>query len=207
MSVAAQTSGWNTARYRDDSSPEKIVLTPEWLLERLCADVFYGDIDLDPATTPDNPCGAKRFVCLPEDGRLVAWAGNVFVNPPWGDRGLLDWIKKAHASAMNPATKIVMLLPTRTDTKWFRKAVECSDVLLMFHRRLDFTRGTERRVRGAFGALFASGLVGWNVDFNDIRDVGMQMQQTHVEYDEPDCAVCKRRLTLCKCEFRKGDDI
>lgn len=174
--VAAQTTGWNRARYRDDSAPEKVVLTPTWLVDRIRTEVFGGVIDLDPATTPGNPCGATRFVALPQDGLAVEWRGNVFVNPPWGDRAAPKWIEKA-VRAASAGARVVLLAPTRTDTRWFHRALEESDELLVFKKRLDFTAGTERRVRGAFGALFASGLFAFNASLCSLNDVGMVLSK------------------------------
>jgi DNA N-6-adenine-methyltransferase (Dam) len=170
--VVSQTAGWNRARYRDDSAPEKVVLTPAWLVDRIRTEVFGGTIDLDPATTPANPCRALRFIALPEDGLAAEWRGNVFVNPPWGDRAAPQWIEKAVRAASNGA-RVVMLAPTRTDTRWFHRALEESDELLVFKKRLDFTAGTERRIRGAFGALFASGLFAFNTSLKRLSDIGV----------------------------------
>lgn len=175
--IAAQTSGWNTARYRVDGAPEKVVLTPSWLVDRIRTQVFNGTIDLDPATTPANPCGAVRFIALPEDGLVPAWSGDVFVNPPWGDRAAPKWIGKA-VDAARQGARVVMLTPTRTDTRWFHAALEQADELLVFKKRLDFTAGTERRVRGAFGALFASGLFGFNISLQPLSDVGVILRKS-----------------------------
>lgn len=59
---------------------------------------------------------------VPEfDGLAIDWTGSVFVNPPYG-RGnvIVPWVKKAWESAQTGAT-VVMLLPSRTDTKWWHQ--------------------------------------------------------------------------------------
>lgn len=42
----------------------------------------------------------------------------MFVNPPYG-RKITNWVKKGYEEAQKPKTVVVMLLPARTDTKWF----------------------------------------------------------------------------------------
>ena len=42
----------------------------------------------------------------------------MFCNPPYG-KALPHWVKKAYEEAQKPNTKVVMLIPARTDTAWF----------------------------------------------------------------------------------------
>ena len=42
----------------------------------------------------------------------------VFVNPPYG-REIKKWVKKAYEEAQKPNTLVVMLIPARTDTRYF----------------------------------------------------------------------------------------
>ena len=41
-----------------------------------------------------------------------------FVNPPYG-RQIGEWVKKAAETVLDDKSCVVMLLPARTDTKWF----------------------------------------------------------------------------------------
>ena len=45
------------------------------------------------------------------------WRGVLWCNPPYG-RGIGLWVRKAATAAAGSAT-VVMLLPARTDTRWF----------------------------------------------------------------------------------------
>ena len=47
--------------------------------------------------------------------------GCVFVNPPYG-REIYKWVKKAYEESKDGVT-VVMLLPVRTDTKWFHEFI------------------------------------------------------------------------------------
>jgi site-specific DNA-methyltransferase (adenine-specific) len=74
--------------------------------------------DLDPCSTDDNAKCQRHFTAA-DDGLLQDWNGRVYMNPPYGkDIGM--WIRKAYAEfTSGNAELVVMLLPARTDTKWF----------------------------------------------------------------------------------------
>lgn len=73
---------------------------------------------LDPCCTKETAKAAKYFT--PEDDGLAqSWAGEtVFVNPPYG-RELKRWVAKAAEESRKPGTRIVLLIPARTDTSYF----------------------------------------------------------------------------------------
>ena len=56
----------------------------------------------------DHPDISRR------DGLKVDWYGTVWCNPPYG-RQIADWVMKAHVYQGTS----VLLLPARTDTRWF----------------------------------------------------------------------------------------
>lgn len=90
--------------------------TPQWLFEQMNSEHKF---TLDPAATAENSKCAKFFT-LEEDGLSKDWQGEtVFINPPYSK--CYDWIKKAHSEAKKENTKVVMLIPARTDTKWFHE--------------------------------------------------------------------------------------
>lgn len=87
---------------------------------------------LDVAATPENAKCARYFT-EKEDGLTRGWgAETVWCNPPYG-RQIGDWVKKAFIAANFGAT-VVMLLPARTDTRWFHKYI-------VEHAELRFVRG------------------------------------------------------------------
>ena len=58
-----------------------------------------------------------------DNGLIQEWKGVCWLNPPYGEKGskLVDWIKKAYNSCQEDASlSVVMLIPARTNTKWFR---------------------------------------------------------------------------------------
>ena len=79
------------------------------------------EFKFDPCTTKDNPLGTDMYCTTEHDGLDGPWNNNTFINPPFG-RGVLEWIQKMkHESEQyNHEYVYVMLLPARTDTKWFQ---------------------------------------------------------------------------------------
>jgi hypothetical protein len=77
--------------------------------------------------------------CPPEpdfDGLSVAWGKSNFVNPPYG-RELPKWIAKAHTEALLGKT-VVLLIPSRTDTRWWHEHVMAADEIRYLKGRITF---------------------------------------------------------------------
>tara|TARA_R110002126_G_scaffold288905_1_gene443197 strand:- start:324 stop:794 length:471 start_codon:yes stop_codon:yes gene_type:complete len=78
------------------------------------------NFDLDPAASSSNhKCDNWYGLDHPDpnrrDGLAATWEANyVWLNPPYG-RPIAEWTKKAYESNL----LTVLLLPVRTDTKWF----------------------------------------------------------------------------------------
>lgn len=92
--------------------------TVEWATD----EAFFRQIDrefhftVDVAATAAN-AKCDRFYTIETDGLMQDWDGEtVWCNPPYGDR-IKDWMYKAATSA---ATS-VLLVPARTDVKWFHE--------------------------------------------------------------------------------------
>lgn len=88
---------------------------------------------LDPASSDGNAKCSKHYT-IADDGLKQDWSGeSVFCNPPYG-RQIPAWVEKAAHEALKPNTVIVLLLPARTDTRWFHE--------YLYHRaRIDFLKG------------------------------------------------------------------
>lgn len=89
--------------------------TPQDLFDALNAEFHF---NLDPASTDENRKCENHYT-KSENGLKKSWGGfKVFCNPPYG-RAIGEWVKKAYTEAQKPGTEVVMLLPARTDTRWF----------------------------------------------------------------------------------------
>lgn len=96
------------------SSKSEVWETPQDFFDRLNA---AWNFETDLCALPEN-AKCKKFYTPEQDGLLQEWAGVCWCNPPYG-RQVGQWVEKA---AKSKAT-VVMLLPARTDTKWFHEWV------------------------------------------------------------------------------------
>ena len=78
------------------------------------------DFDLDTCALEGN-AKCTNYYTPEQDGLSLPWTGTVWCNPPYG-RQIGKWVEKAARSAAEGAT-VVMLLPARTDTRWFHKYI------------------------------------------------------------------------------------
>jgi site-specific DNA-methyltransferase (adenine-specific) len=94
--------------------------TPLTLYKKLDEEFHF---ETDPCTTQDNPLKTYVFYTKKENGLKQKWYGNTFINPPYG-KNAYEWVKEAaKRQNENTADTIVMLLPARTDTKWFHEYI------------------------------------------------------------------------------------
>lgn len=61
----------------------------------------------------------------------------MFCNPPYG-RQIGEWVKKAYEESRKPNTLVVMLIPARTDTKWFHDYILGKAEIRFIRGRLKF---------------------------------------------------------------------
>ena len=98
----------------------------------------FGPFDLDPCADNNNT-KCVNFFTEAEDGLLKNWEGfTAFVNPPYG-RGIDKWIKKGYKESRKEGTKVVMLIPARTDTKYWHQYVMRADEVYFVKGRLKFS--------------------------------------------------------------------
>ncbi|MFT8543657.1 MAG: DNA N-6-adenine-methyltransferase [Leuconostoc falkenbergense] len=89
--------------------------------------------DLDAAASDENH-KVDNYFTANNDALKQKWGGNVFVNPPYG-RNIRAWVEKAHQeSVRDPNRKIVMLIPSRTDTSYWHD-------FIFPHADIEFIRG------------------------------------------------------------------
>lgn len=91
--------------------------TPQDVFDRL-NDKYHFDLD---ACATDQNAKCLRFFDKAQDGLRQSWGGyTVWCNPPYSQ--ITDWVRKAAHEQWN-GTTTVMLIPARTDTKWFHEYV------------------------------------------------------------------------------------
>lgn len=111
--------------------------TPQDFFDILNAEFHFV---LDVAATKQSAKCADFFT--PEqDGLLQNWErsdGAVFCNPPYG-REIGKWVKKAFEESQKSNTKIVLLIPARTDTIYFHEYIYDHAEIRFVKGRLKFT--------------------------------------------------------------------
>ena len=101
------------------SSETDLWATPQNFFDELDKEFHF---TLDPCATPEN-AKCKKYYTVKEDGLKQDWQGEtVFCNPPYG-KAIKNWVKKCYEESRKPNTKVVMLIPVRTDTKYFHEYI------------------------------------------------------------------------------------
>lgn len=101
------------------SSKNEVWSTPQDFYDELNKEFNF---TLDPCALEENAKCIQYFT--PDDNGLTKnWEGNVvFCNPPYG-RKISDWVEKCFNESKKKDTTVVMLIPSRTDTKYFHKFI------------------------------------------------------------------------------------
>ena len=99
--------------------------TPQDFYNKLNAEFGF---TLDPCATPSTAKCASYYT-KDDDGLSKDWSGHtVFVNPPYG-RQQRHWIEKAYKEGEKAGTTVVMLIPSRTDTKaWHNYCMKATEI-------------------------------------------------------------------------------
>lgn len=88
--------------------------TPQDFFDKL-NDEFHFTLDV---CADENNHKCEHYYTKEIDGLSQPWIGNVWCNPPYG-REIGQWVRRAHFSSHIGSATVVMLLPARTDTRWF----------------------------------------------------------------------------------------
>lgn len=116
------------------SSETDLWSTPQEFFDKLNEEFNF---TLDPCSTHENAKCRLHFT-IEEDGLKQDWGGEtVYCNPPYG-REISKWVKKCYEEGQRKHTKVVMLLPARTDTKWFHDYIYKKAKIRFIKGRLKF---------------------------------------------------------------------
>lgn len=116
------------------SSEDMTWETPQDFFDKLNEEFKF---TLDPCATPET-AKCKKFYTKEDDGLSKDWANEiVFCNCPYGSQ-IKHWVKKCHDEAKKPNTKVVMLIPARTDTLYFHTYIYHKAKIRFIKGRLKF---------------------------------------------------------------------
>jgi len=104
---------------------------------------FFDELDkefhftLDPCATKET-AKCKKYYNKKDNGLEQTWQGHTaFCNPPYGTE-IKHWVKKCSDESKKPNTKVVMLIPARTDTIYFHEYIYHKAKLRFIKGRLKF---------------------------------------------------------------------
>jgi ParB family chromosome partitioning protein len=115
--------------------------TPDFIIES--ARKVMGSIDLDPASceAANGIVKATKFYTKEISGLRQDWAGNVWLNPPYSVGNMMPFVDKlVYNLGINGGfvTQAFLLCNAQTSAKWFHKALQNSDYMLIFDKRISF---------------------------------------------------------------------
>ena len=121
--------------------------TPRDLFDKLNEEFKF---TLDPCATAEN-AKCKRYFTAEQNGLLQDWGGEtVFCNPPYSKIG--KWVEKAYREGHKDGTVVCLLIPARTDTKYFHK-------FILHRSEIRFLKGRLRFSGAQYNAPFPSMVV------------------------------------------------
>lgn len=108
--------------------------TPQDFFDKLDKEFHF---NLDPCADENNH-KCDLFYTKEQDGLTKNWGGHVvFCNPPYG-KAIGDWVKYSYEQSQKPNTIVVMLIPSRTDTKYFHDYIYGKAEIRFIKGRLKF---------------------------------------------------------------------
>ena len=108
--------------------------TPKYLFDKISS-IF--NFSLDVCALPEN-AKCESYYTPKDDGLSKPWRGGVWCNPPYG-REISSWVRKAYEESQKEYNSFVlMLLPARTDTKWWWDWVQGKATLFFIKGRVKF---------------------------------------------------------------------
>ena len=129
------------------SSKDQTWETPQNLFDKLDKEFNF---TLDVCAT-DETAKCNNYFTPKENGLIQEWKGNCWMNPPYG-REIGIWIKKAWEESKK-GTKVVCLIPARTDTKYWH------EYIFTYAAEIRFIKGRIKFGNSKNSAPFPSALV------------------------------------------------
>lgn len=92
--------------------------TPQALFDELDEEFHF---NLDPCATPST-AKCEKYYTASDNGLTRSWGGyRVFCNPPYSE--ISNWVEKCYREGIKDNTVVVMLIPSRTDTRYFHNFI------------------------------------------------------------------------------------
>lgn len=112
--------------------------TPQDIFDQLNQEFQF---TLDPCATNENH-KCEWYYTKAQDGLTKNWKGHrVFCNPPYSQ--IAEWTEKCYREGCKDNTVVVLLIPSRTDTKYFHNFIYNRTEIRFIKGRLRFGDATE----------------------------------------------------------------
>jgi len=130
--------------------------TSEWYTPPEVFDALGLTFDLDPCAPPGGVpwVPARRILTIEDDGLNQPWDGRVWLNPPYGKMAGA-WVERLAGHGHG-----IALVFSRTDVRWWHRAVPRATAVCFVEGRLTFVPGAGQSAPGNSGgpsALIAYG--------------------------------------------------
>ena len=136
--------------------------TPAWILD--AARTTMGGIDLDPASNEiaNATVRATRYYSASDNGLLYTWDGRIWLNPPYSQPEMGQFIEKLEIS-LPTITSACVLTNNATETKWGQRLLRLSQSVCFLASRVKFMTpdGTTKN-KGLQGQMVC--YIGSNID-------------------------------------------
>lgn len=116
-----------------------------------------GSIDLDPASheRAQRIVKAAEYYTREDDGLVHEWRGRVWLNPPYGQPLIAQFVEKMCAEwELGHVSAGIMLTHNYTDTEWFHQAVEVAAAICFTKGRVKFYQPDSRVAEPQQGQAF-----------------------------------------------------
>jgi phage N-6-adenine-methyltransferase len=133
------------------TSKSSLWRTPQWLFDKLDREFHF---ELDACADADNTLCAYYYD-EETDGLQQAWYGNVYCNFPYDNAAA--WVEKAYREAQAGHCTAVLLMPARTDTRYFWDYVRHGEIRFL-PGRLKFQGGQHSAPFPSCVVIFHKGL-------------------------------------------------
>lgn len=141
--------------HRAQGTGENEWYTPQEYVE--AAREVLGDFDLDPASSDiaQQRIKAAEYFTLADDGLSKDWYGRVWLNPPYAQPAIRQFIEKLCAEySDSDVVGAVLLTHNYTDTAWFHIAAQQASAICFTRGRIGFLSPEGKRAAPTQGQAF-----------------------------------------------------
>jgi len=129
--------------------------TPQEYVES--ARLVMGSIDLDPATSDiaQQRVKAGKIFTIEDDGLAHPWQGNVWLNPPYSQPHIRQFMEKVSGEALSGSvSQAIVLTHNYTDTAWFHIGVSGASAICFTRGRIGFVNPEGKKAAPTQGQAF-----------------------------------------------------